>query len=399
MLQIPVYLDNHATTRVDPRVVDAMLPFFSAHYGNAGSTHVLGRTCREAVEQARAAVAHAIQAQPREIVFTSGATESNNLVIRGLAERRRGKDHIVSAQTEHQAVLDPLARLARSGVRITKLPVAQAGRRDAGRIDVNQLAEALTDDTFLVTIMLANNEIGVVQPLAEIGALCQARGVFLHCDATQAVGRMPVDVRALGVDLLTFSAHKFYGPKGVGALYVRREGRAVRLASQIDGGGQEGGARSGTLNVPGIVGLARALELCSDDMEAEQPRLAALRDRLFAGLRQTIPDVGLNGPILTDRQLRLAANLNCHFPRVDGEALMLHTPDVACSSGSACTSASPEPSHVLRALGLTADTVRSSLRFGVGRFTTDEEIDFAVAALATAAHRLRGLSSLDTASA
>jgi len=397
MLHQPVYLDNHATTRVDPRVVEAMLPFWSDKYGNAGSTsHVWGRACAEAVDQARRSLAQTLHASPREIVFTSGATESNNLAIRGLAERRRGEGgHIVSVETEHKAVLDPLARLARRGFRVTHLGVAPHDRPDAGRIDVQRLADALSPDTFLVTVMLANNEIGVIQPLAEIAALCRERSVVLHTDATQAVGHMPVDVQQLQVDLLSLSAHKFCGPKGIGALFVRREGRLVRLNSQIDGGGQEGGLRSGTLNVPAIVGMARALELCNEEMDQERQRLAQLRQRLFDGLRRGVPDVVLNGPTLDDATLRLPGNLNCRFPRVDGETLMLKVPDVACSSGSACTSASPAPSHVLRALGLDADQVRNSLRFGLGRFNTVDEIDYAVEAISAAVRLLRRPVHLD----
>ncbi|MHB8970007.1 MAG: cysteine desulfurase family protein [Pirellulaceae bacterium] len=395
MVQIPVYLDNHATTRVDPRVMEVMLPFFVEKYGNAGSTgHALGWECHDAVEQSRRTIAQAIHADPQEIVFTSGATESNNLAIRGLADRPRRKgEHVVSVQTEHKAVLDPLMRLARREFRVTRLNVAQHDCPQAGRLDVNQVAEAITDQTFLVSVMLANNEMGVLQPLAEIGALCRERGVLLHSDATQAVGRVPVDVRALQVDLLSFSAHKIYGPKGVGALYVRRSDGAVRLSSQIDGGGQEKGLRSGTLNVAGIVGLARALQLCVEELDAEQARLAVLRNRLFERLSQLVPDLGLNGPLLTDPRIRLPGNLNCRFPGVDGEALMMHVRDVAVSTGSACASSDPEPSHVLRSLGLSADQVRSSLRFGLGRFNTAEEIDFAADAIGTAVHRLRQFRS------
>jgi cysteine desulfurase len=391
MLQLPVYLDNHATTRVDPRVIEAMLPYFGDKFGNAGSTsHVFGRECAEAVEQARRTIAAALHASPREIVFTSGATESNNLAIRGLAERRRLKgNHIVSVRTEHKAVLDPLARLSRRDFRVTLLGVAPVDCEYAGRLDVNQLADAITDDTFLVTVMLANNEIGVIQPVAEIGALCRERNVIFHTDATQAVGRMRVDVEQLQVDLLSLSAHKFYGPKGIGALFVRREGRPVRLSSQLDGGRQEFGLRSGTLNVPAIVGMARAVELCLQEMDRERERIAALRKRLFDGFARSIPDVGLNGPALSDPHGRLPGNLNCRFPRVDGETLMLNVGNVACSSGSACTSTNPEPSHVLRSLGLDTDQVRSSLRFGLGRFNTAEDIDYAVGAIAAAVWQLR----------
>lgn len=389
----PVYLDNQATTRIDPRVLEAMLPYLTDRYGNAGSaSHAFGWECRDAVEQARETIAQAIHANPREIVFTSGATESNNLAIRGLAEhRRRAGNHVVSVATEHKSVLDPLARLARRDMRVTLLPVAGHERPDAGRVDLDQVAAALAGDTFLVSVMLANNEIGTIQPLVEIGGLCRQHGAVCHSDATQAVGKMPVDVRALQVDLLSFSAHKMYGPKGVGALYVRRTGSAVRMLSQLDGGGQEGGLRSGTLNVAGIVGLARAVELSVAEMAGERSRLAALRQRLFDALRRTIPKTVLNGPQLDEPDWRLPGNLNCQFAGVDGESVMLRAREVAVSSGSACTSANPQPSHVLRALGLNPDQVRSSLRFGLGRFTTAEDIDRAVDALSRAVHELRSL--------
>ncbi|MEQ8785235.1 MAG: aminotransferase class V-fold PLP-dependent enzyme [Pirellulaceae bacterium] len=390
----PVYMDNHATTRVDPRVLEAMLPYFDSAYGNAGSTsHVFGWDAQDAVDAARESVARALGAAPREIVFTSGATESNNLAIRGVCQRltRRG-DHLVSVATEHKAVLDPLSRLGRRDFRVTLLDVEPAGGKEAGRLCPRRLEEALTDDTLLVSVMLANNEIGVLQPLEEIGAICKRRGVLLHCDATQAVGRIGVDVGRLQVDLLSLSAHKMYGPKGVGALYARRKSPSVRLEPQIDGGGQEGGARSGTLNVPGIVGLARALELCLAEMPQETDRLRALRDRLFRGLSERIDDVSLNGPALEKTDQRLAGNLNCSFAGVDGEALMMSMRELAVSSGSACTSANPEPSHVLRALGLSDELSRSSLRFGLGRFNTEEDVDFAVETVADAVARLRSLS-------
>ena len=395
MVQLPVYMDNHSTTRVDPRVVEAMLPMYSDHYGNAGSTsHVFGWNARDAVEAARQSIAGAIGASPREIVFTSGATESNNLALRGIAERTRRKgDHVISVVTEHKALLDPLARLARRGMNVTLLPVEQAPSRRAGLIDMAQLAGAIRDDTLLISVMLANNEIGVVQPLAEIGALCKQRGVLLHTDATQAVGKIPVDVEQLQIDLMSFSAHKMYGPKGVGALYVRRRAPQVRLQAQIEGGGQEGARRSGTLNTAGIVGLAKALDLCTIEMEPESKRLAALRNRLFEGLTARIDGVQLNGPALDQPGLRLAGNLNCSFADVDGEALMMSMRDLAVSSGSACTSANPEPSHVLRALGLGDDLTRSSLRFGLGRFNTADEVEFAIGAVAEAVQRLRRLGS------
>src|SRR5262245_24714463 len=295
-VKLPIYLDNHATTRVDPRVVEVMVPLFGEQFGNAGSiSHVFGTEAREAVDAARQAIATGIGADAREIVFTSGATESNNLAIRGLADRPRRKgDHIVSVATEHKAVLDPLRRLARRGFDVTLLEVEEDGNADAGWLDPQEVADAIRDDTLLVSVMLANNEIGGIQPIAEIAEICHSRGVPLHCDATQAVGRIPVDVGRLGVDLMSFSAHKLYGPKGVGALFVRRGGGAVRLEPLIDGGGQEHGLRSGTLNVPGIVGFAKALELCVAEMPTEMSRLAALRERLWNGLQRDVPDVVLN---------------------------------------------------------------------------------------------------------
>ena len=391
-----VYLDNHATTRVDPRVVEAMLPYFGDVYGNAASTsHAFGWEARDAVEAARESIAQAIGASAREIVFTSGATESNNLAIRGVAERQRRRgNHLVSVATEHKAVLDPLARLGRRGYEVTLLAVEQAPSESAGLLDPARVAEAIRDETALVSVMLANNEIGVIQPVAEIGRLCKERGVLLHCDATQAVGKIPVDVEALGIDLMSFSAHKLYGPKGMGALFVRRTAPQVRLEAQIAGGGHEGGLRSGTLNVPGIIGLAKALELCLAEMPAETQRLERLRSRLYEELIAKIDDVTLNGPSLCTPDLRLPGNLNVSFAYVDGEALLLNVQDLAVSSGSACTSANPEPSHVLRAIGLGEDATRSSLRFGLGRFNTDEDIDFAVEVLSTAVHKLRKLSSL-----
>jgi cysteine desulfurase len=396
MLQFPIYLDNHSTTRVDPRVVEAMLPYFAEVYGNPGSTsHAFGAAAKDAVDAAREMIAAAVGARAKEIVWTSGATESNNLAIRGVAERHnaRGK-HVVSVATEHPAVLDPLAKLAQRGYEITLLPVIPSPDPRAGLIRVEQLAAAIRDDTILVSVMLANNEIGAIQPMAEIGRLCKQRGVLLHTDATQAVGKIPVDVEALGVDLMSFSAHKIFGPKGVGALYVRGRNPRVRMEPQIDGGGQEGGLRSGTANVPGIVGFARALELCLAELSAETARLSGLRDRLFAGLSAGVRDVTLNGPALDLPELRLPGNLNVSFGLVEGESLMLQMRDIALSSGSACTSARPEPSHVLRSLGLSDDAVRGSLRFGLGRFNTAEEIEFVVARTRESVDRLRAMSSM-----
>ena len=398
--QQPVYMDNHATTRVDPRVLERMLPYFSEHYGNAGSVgHVFGDEAREAVAESQATIACCIGAEPDEIVFTSGATESNNLAIRGVAERtRRRGDHLISVVTEHKAVLDPLERLARQGRKVTLLEVEPHGSPNAGILNPQQVAHAIRDDTCLVSIMLANNEIGVIQPLAEVAAICKDRGVLLHCDATQAVGKILVDMQALQVDLMSFSAHKIYGPKGVGALYVRQREPIVRLEPQITGGGQQRGRRSGTHNVPGIVGFAAALELCQHEMPLETERLTRLRNQLATSLTQEIDGVELCGPELMVKTsvgipLRLPGNLNLSFQGMDGEALMLAMPGLAVSSGAACTSTSPEPSHVLRALGLSEEATRSSLRFGLGRFNSEAEVAFATEAVTKAVKQLRQLGN------
>ncbi|HEY4235695.1 MAG TPA: cysteine desulfurase family protein [Lacipirellulaceae bacterium] len=395
----PIYMDNHATTRVDPRVVAAMLPYFSNKYGNAGSVgHQFGDEAREAVEESRQSIATAIGADAKEIVFTSGATESNNLAIRGIAERdRRRGDHLVSVKTEHKAVLDPLARLTRRGYEVTMLDVEQAGSPRAGWLDPNKVAGALRDDTCLVSVMLANNEIGVIQPLAEIAAICKERGVLIHCDATQAVGKIPVDVENLGVDLMSFTAHKIYGPKGVGALYVRSHDPIVRLDPQISGGGQQENRRSGTLNVPGIVGFAAALKLCIAELPQEIARLSALRNRLAAGIIDQLDEVQICGPALTEKYndgtlLRLLGNLDLTFGNVDGEALLMAMSNLTVSSGAACSSTDPEPSHVLRALGLSEDTARSSLRFGLGRFNTAADVELAIERVVQAVQHLRNLA-------
>lgn len=417
--QTLVYLDNHATTRVDPRVVEAMLPYFDEKYGNPHSVHVAGHEARDAVEHARSEIADAINADASEIIFTSGATESNNLAIHGVAEReRRRGNHLVSVITEHKAVLDPLARLGHRGYEVTLLGVEQHGSHKAGWLDPQKVADALRNDTCLVSVMLANNEIGVIQPLAEIAAICKARGVLLHCDATQAVGKIPVDVTALGVDLMSFSAHKIYGPKGIGALYARRRDPIVRLEPQIVGGGQQEGRRSGTLNVPGIIGMAKALALCVDEMEIESQRLAELRNKLAETIAEGLSDVELCGPQLELRgpkapspcplsagegsetwpasntvPMRLPNNLNLSFGNVDGEALLLAMGSLAVSSGAACTSTDTGPSHVLLALGLSEAAARSSLRFGLGRFNAAAEIDFAADQVVSAVRRLRQLGS------
>ncbi len=390
-------MDNHATTRTDPRVVEAMLPYFSEEYGNAGSiSHRFGDVARDAVEQATTSLAFNLGAEPQEIVFTSGATESNNLAIRGIAERnqRRGR-HLMSVRTEHRAVLDPLDRLAQHDFTVTLLDVEQHGSSRAGWLDPERVAEAIREDTVLVSVMLANNEIGVIQPLAEIAAVCRHRGVLLHCDATQAVGKIPLNVRDLGIDLMSFSAHKIYGPKGIGALYVRHGSPMVRLTPQITGGGQQEGRRSGTLNVPGIVGLAKALELCEAEMGHEQARLAELRQRLFDGLNRNVSGIELCGPDWRpseNHHLRLPGNLNVAFGNVDGEALLLEMGNLAASSGATCSSHEPGPSHVLLALGLSEDLARSSLRFGLGRFNTVAEVDAAVQIVSEAVEMLRKLA-------
>lgn len=391
----PIYMDNHATTRVDSRVVEAMLPYFTEQYGNSGSiNHSFGHEALEAVDRARASIAVNLGCGPREIVFTSGATESNNLALKGIAERsaKKGK-HIVSVTTEHKSVLDPLTRLAARGYEVTLLDVDQAGSSTAGLLDPERLAAALRPDTILVSVMAANNEIGAIQPIAAIGKLCRERGVPLHCDATQAVGKIAVDVREWNVDLLSFTAHKIYGPKGVGGLFVRRSSPAIRLATQFDGGGQEHGFRSGTLNVPGIVALARALELCLDEMPREAARLAGLRGELQRAITAGLEGVSLNGPAPAgeDAARRLPGNLNLSFDGVDGEALMLSMKRLAVSSGSACTSANPEPSHVLRALGISDDLTRASLRFGLGRFNTEADVEQASELVVAAVRSLRKL--------
>jgi cysteine desulfurase len=393
-----IYLDNHATTRVDPRVLDAMLPYFAEEFGNAGSVvHAYGERARTAVNEARSAIAACLGAEPREIVFTSGATESNNLALRGVAERaRRQGNHLISVKTEHKAVLEPLERLSRRGFDVTLLEVEPHGSPFAGLLDPQSLASAIRDDTILASVMLANNEIGVIHPIREIAAICRQRGVLLHCDATQGVGKLAVDVNHLGVDLMSFSAHKIYGPKGVGGLYVRRRDPVVRLEPQITGGGQQEGRRAGTLNVPGIVGLAVALQLCTAETTAETNGLLSLRERLFCGLAR-IGDVVVCGPALdaadeAKAPLRLPGNLNVAFPGFDGEALMLAMPHLAVSSGAACTSANPEPSHVLRALKVPEDLIRGSLRFGLGRFNTQEQIDRAIQAVRGAVDKLRALA-------
>jgi cysteine desulfurase len=387
MVPPAIYLDNHATTRVDPRVVDAMLPFFSVEYGNAASRHhVFGQRAHDAVEAARGEVASLIGAGPREIVFTSGATESNNLALKGVCGAQAGRTagrHVVTVQTEHHAVLDVCKRLEQEGVRVTYLPVDAAGL-----IDPDQVEKALAADTVLVSVMVANNEIGVLQPIAEIGKLCKARGVLFHTDAAQAVGKIDLDVEAMGIDLLSVSAHKIYGPKGIGALFIRRRNPHVRLQAQMDGGGHERGLRSGTVPVPIVVGLGKACTICREEMADESARILALRERLRQGLGERIESVSLNGHAL----MRLPGNLNVSFAGVRSDALMMSLPGLAMSSGAACTTARVEPSHVLQALGLDDELAGASIRFGIGRFNTAEEIELTIEMVAQSVRRLRTLN-------
>ncbi len=384
----PIYLDNQATTPVDPRVLEVMLPYFTEKFGNAASrSHFYGWEAEEAVEKAREQVAKAINAHVKEIIFTSGATESNNLTLKGVAEMYgdQGK-HIITCTTEHKCVLDSAKSLESKGYEVTYL-----GVQPNGLIDLEALARIIRPDTILVSIMSANNEIGVIQPIAEIGKLCHERGVLFHTDAAQAIGKIPIDVEAMHIDLLSMSAHKFYGPKGVGVLYVRRKNPRVRLSPQMHGGGHERGMRSGTLYVPLIVGLGSAIELAVSQMTEEAQRLDRLKDKLYAGLKAALPEIYLNG----DAEHRLPGNLNISFAFVEGESLLMGLNDtVALSSGSACTSASLEPSYVLKALGVGDELAHSSLRFGLGRFTTEEDIDRVITKVIAVVERLRLMSPL-----
>jgi len=389
-----IYLDNHSTTRLDPRVLEAMLPWLTDHYGNAGSTtHRMGHEARDAVEAAREKFARAVGAEPDEIIFTSGATESVNLAILGAAARRRAAGgRIVSWNAEHRAVLDPLEHLAsRQEAEVVLLPVAGRDESVPGLIDLERFREACTSGTFLATLLVANNEIGTIQPAAAVAELIHAAGGMLHLDCAQAIGRMAVDVDALGADLASFSAHKFHGPKGVGALFVRRRFRPARIAGRVFGGGQERGLRSGTLDVPGIVGMGEAAAIAAEGWREEAEAVGRLRDRLWEGLARQVPGVVLNGPPLDDAAVRLTCNLNLHVAGVDGQTLLatLAEEDLALSSGSACSSASPGPSHVLAAIGLGEDEARASLRFGLSRFTRPAEIDRAVDLIAAGVARLR----------
>jgi cysteine desulfurase len=386
-MKLPIYMDYHATTPMDPRVFEAMKPYFLQTFGNAASrNHSFGWEAEEAVEKSRKQIASLIGATAKEIVFTSGATESNNLALKGVAEMYAEKgNHIITAATEHKAILDTCKRLEKHGIRVTYLPVQQNGL-----VDLEQVQAAITDKTILISIMYANNEIGVIQPIAELGKIAKSKGALLHTDATQAVGKVPVNVIKDNIDLMSMSGHKMYGPKGVGALYVRRKSPRVQITAQMDGGGHERGMRSGTLNVPGIVGLGEACALCQAEMPEESKRMAFLRDKLMHKLQSELDETYINGTM----EHRLPNNLNISFAYVEGESLLMGINDIAVSSGSACTSATLEPSYVLKALGAGDDLAHSSIRFGLGRFNTEEEVDYVAAKVIDVVKKLRELSPL-----
>ncbi|MDK2741594.1 MAG: IscS subfamily cysteine desulfurase [Nitrospira sp.] len=387
-MKFPIFLDNHSTTPMDPRVLEAMLPYFTEKFGNAASrNHAFGWAAEEAVEQGRKQIARLIKADSKEIVFTSGATESDNLALKGVLEMYKEKGtHIITATTEHRAVLDTAKSLEAKGLATaTYLPVDKNGM-----VNPQDIEKAITDKTILISVMLANNEIGTINPIQEIGKIAKARGILFHCDATQGVGKIPVDVQAMGIDLMSFSAHKIYGPKGIGALYVRKRNPRVRIAAQMDGGGHERGMRSGTLAVPLIVGFGKACEVCEQEMTSEAARLSKMRDRLQADIMAALEDSYLNGHPTN----RLPGNLNISFAYVEGESLLMGMKDIALSSGSACTSATLEPSYVLRALGVGTELAHSSIRFGLGRFNTDDEIDYTIKKVIEVVTKLREMSPL-----
>lgn len=386
-MNLPIYMDNHSTTKVDPRVVEEMLPYFTVHYGNAASrNHNFGWDADRAVEAAREKLARIINADPKEIIFTSGATESNNLALKGVVEMYADRgNHVITQVTEHRSVLDTARRIEKSGINVTYLPVDRYGL-----VDPDDVRKAITESTVLISIMLVNNEIGVIQPVEEIGKIAKERGILFHCDATQGVGKIKVDVQSMGIDILSFTAHKLYGPKGIGALYVRRKNPRVRLAPIIDGGGHERGMRSGTLNVPGIVGFGRACEIAMEVMEEESAMLMYLREKLRKGIMDSLEDVYLNG----HPTKRIPGNLNLSFAYVEGESLLMGMKEIALSSGSACTSATLEPSYVLQALKVSPELAHSSVRFGLGRFNTEEEVDYVIRRVMETVNRLRGMSPL-----
>ena len=386
-MKLPIYMDNHSTTQCDPRVVDAMLPYFTEKFGNSASrNHSFGWEGEEGVAYARKQIAKLINADAKEIVFTSGATESDNLALKGVVEMYKEKgDHIITSSTEHRAILDAAKSLEKRDMNVTYLPVDKFGM-----VNPEDVRGAITDKTILISVMLANNEIGTINPIKEIGKIAKEKGVLFHCDATQGVGKIPVDVQDMGIDLMSFTSHKIYGPKGVGALYVRRKAPRVRLVPMIDGGGHERGMRSGTLPVPSIVGFGKAVELCAQEMAEESIRTKTLRDRLHEGITGALEEVYLNGHPTE----RLPGNLNISFAYVEGEALLMGVKEIALSSGSACTSATLEPSYVLRALGVGSDLAHSSIRFGVGRFTTAEEVEYTIDRMIKAVNHLREMSPL-----
>ncbi len=386
-MKLPIYLDNHSTTPCDPRVVEVMLPYFTEKFGNSASrNHSFGWEVEEGVEHARKQIAHLIGADAKEIIFTSGATESDNLALQGIVAMYKEKgDHIITTATEHRAVIDTAKYLEKKGVSVTFLPVDKEGR-----VSAEDVRNAITDKTILISVMMANNEIGTINPIAEIGKVAKEKGIIFHCDATQGVGKIPVNVQEMGIDLMSFSAHKIYGPKGIGALYVRRKAPRVRLEPMLYGGGHERGMRSGTLPVPLIVGFGKAAELCEQEMATEAVRMAKMRDRLQAGIMSAMDEVYLNGHPTE----RLPGNLNISFAYVEGEALLMGVKEIALSSGSACTSATLEPSYVLRALGVGSDLAHSSIRFGIGRFNTDEEIEYTIGRMLKAVTHLREMSPL-----
>ncbi|MDH3504328.1 MAG: IscS subfamily cysteine desulfurase [Nitrospirota bacterium] len=386
-MKLPIYLDSHSTTPCDPRVVETMLPYFTEKFGNAASrNHSFGWEAEEGVEVARKQIAHLIHADPKEIIFTSGATESDNLALQGVVEMYREKgNHIITSSTEHRAVIDTAKYLEKKGVKVTFLPVDKTGM-----VSPDDVRNAITDKTILISIMMANNEIGTINPVAAIGKVAKEKSVLFHCDATQGVGKIPVNVQEMGIDLMSFTAHKIYGPKGVGALYVRRKAPRVRLEAMMYGGGHERGMRSGTLAVPLIVGFGKACELCEQEMATESIRMAKMRDRLQEGIMKGMDEVYLNGHPTE----RLPHNLNISFAYVEGEALLMGVKEIALSSGSACTSATLEPSYVLRALGVGSDLAHSSIRFGLGRFNTDEEVEYTIDRMIKAVNHLREMSPL-----
>jgi len=386
-LKLPIFMDNHSTTPVDPRVFEVMVPYFLEKFGNAASrNHSFGWEAEEGCEKARQQIARLIHSDPKEIIFTSGATESDNLALKGVAELYREKgDHIITCMTEHRAVLDTCKRLEKMGFKVTYLPVDKQGM-----INPEDVKGAISDKTILISIMMANNEIGTIHPIAEIGKIAKEKGVLFHCDATQGVGKIPVDVQAMAIDLMSFTAHKIYGPKGVGALYIRKKAPRVRLTPMIDGGGHERGMRSGTLPVPLIVGFGKACEICQEVMTDESKRLAAMRDKLQDGILKSLDDVYVNG----HPTQRLPNNLNMGFSYVEGESVLMGLKEIALSSGSACTSSTLEPSYVMKALGVGSDLAHSSIRFGLGRFNTEEEVNYVLSRTVETIKRLREMSPL-----